>query len=427
MEQGTSVTGDITAGGEVKVEQGSTVQGNIVSGANVKVEKNATVTGNITAATDVKVEQGATVQGNIVAGGPFKLEQNATTTGSVTAGGDAIVEQGAIIQGDVAVGGAFSLGVNARVEGNLTVTGALTIESGAVVTGTTTTSAPAPSIPAVPVIPPIQLVSITPVSTPEGPATQILTTLVPQVSGTLATGYLLKWEGLVGFSVASLASTTLIFQANASLAEGAYCNEAWVDPGGRNNTTSGLTGKIVAGSPASSGCPGAAVVLTKSVTPDTLTTVTPQTYTYTITLENTGNVNLNLNQLKDLLPAGFTYQPGFNSRLTLANATTSDVGGQSQLIWFSTSTKPVIMPGETKTQVFSATATAGLGNHYNEVWVSFDEIAYEVYAGPTAVVRIMALFQTCGTDGKTSVSSEVWLGADTNLLPGFTIVGGPCP
>ena len=116
-----------------------------------------------------------------------------------------------------------------------------------------------------------------------------------------------------------------------------------------------------------------------------------------------------------------------SSGLTFSDPGQLLVGGRSQLTWFSTSTKAVILPGETKNQVFRAKATAGLGNHYNEVWASFDEIAYEVYTRPTAEVRVMAVIETCGNDGTTSVSTEVWLGADANQVSDFNVTRGPCP
>ena len=193
---------------------------------------------------------------------------------------------------------------NAKAEGTVTLTGqVIIVGAGASVTGTVTEGAAQPTIPAIPVIPPIQVVSITPVP---GPATQVVSTTVPQISGTLLAGYLLKWENPAGYLIPSGGSATLLFQAKGTLAQGVYCNESWVDPGGASKTSTDLTAGIVAGSPASRARTGAAVVLTKSVTPDTMSVVAEQTYTYTITLQNTGTVNLNMYQLRDLLPVGFT-------------------------------------------------------------------------------------------------------------------------
>ena len=59
-------------------------------------------------------------------------------------------------------------------------------------------------------------------------------------------------------------SATLTFDADASVAEGNYCNEAWVDPGG-TKTSTGKTARVQVGSPANTLCSGPAVEVTKTV------------------------------------------------------------------------------------------------------------------------------------------------------------------
>ena len=60
-------------------------------------------------------------------------------------------------------------------------------------------------------------------------------------------------------------SVTLSFDAQAiNLAEGNYCNEAWVEPDGPESRT-WKTAKIVAGSPADDVCPGDEVEITTTV------------------------------------------------------------------------------------------------------------------------------------------------------------------
>ena len=84
-------------------------------------------------------------------------------------------------------------------------------------------------------------------------------------------------------------SITLTFDAQASLAEGNYCNEAWVEPG-NEKTSSGLTAIIKAGAPADDLCPGKAVTVTKTVTLDEgiILANAPMTFHYSINIENTG-------------------------------------------------------------------------------------------------------------------------------------------
>ena len=142
----------------------------------------------------------------------------------------------------------------------------------------------------------------------------------------------LKWENLA-YNIGGGASSTLTFRARGTLSQGAYCNEAWVDPGGRSKTTTGKTAKIVVGSPSSSGCPGAAVTVTKSVTPNFVIAGHSETFTYTITIENRGTEVLELTVLKDLLPEGFVYAPGSSSGMTTVDPSLSQSNGRWHLTW----------------------------------------------------------------------------------------------
>ena len=60
---------------------------------------------------------------------------------------------------------------------------------------------------------------------------------------------------------------TLMFEADASLAEGVYCNEAWVEPGGPKTST-GKTAGVEVGSPSVQACEGLAAGVDQVVTPD---------------------------------------------------------------------------------------------------------------------------------------------------------------
>ena len=241
-----------------------------------------------------------------------------------------------------------------------------------------------------------------------------VTTNDPEISGNE-----LKWDGLT-YTIPSGDSTTLDFQAQATLSTGTYCNEAYVDPGGQSKSTSGLTAKISAGTGGSGKCPGAAVVLTKSVTPSIVPSEIPQTLTYTISVENIGTMAVHLKKLKDLLPSGFDYLTGSSSGLWNQDPSISGAGTPWELIWdVGQRTIPV---GETRTQVFQATATIpNTGQFFNEVWATFDEISYEVYTWPTAMVEAMSVMGTSATDGKTTVDGVVWIGADGYVITAWDL------
>lgn len=103
-------------------------------------------------------------------------------------------------------------------------------------------------------------------------------------------------------------SVTLTFDAQATSAQGNYCNEAWVEPG-KKKTGSGLTARIKVGAPADNLCPGKAVDVTKTVVLDKaiLLPNTPMTFHYSINIENTGTDDLDIHDVRDLLPEGFLY------------------------------------------------------------------------------------------------------------------------
>ena len=204
---------------------------------------------------------------------------------------------------------------------------------------------------------------------------------------------------------------TLDFQAQASVATGNYCNEAWIEPGG-TSTSSGMTAKIQVGTPPDNLCTGAAVQLVKTVDPNVAPNNTLTTFAYTISIENVGSVALNMSLTRDLLPASFTYVADSTSgTITSANPTTTFFQGKQRLDW-SFLPKVQFQPGETKTLVFQAQATLNGGDFWNEAWATFDEFASSVYTWPTALVKAAGVFEIAASDGRTKTSSELWLGDD---------------
>ena len=416
----TSVSCNIASNADINLKQGATIVGNVLSlGGDVDLTQSSLIVGNIRAQEDVSLKQTGEVQGDIVAGGDVDLQQDAEgVSGDIIAGGDVTLTQDAVVTGNVIAGGNVTLSQTAKVEGNVTAGGTITVLHSAQIVGTQESSATITSIPA------LELVLANPTG---GGNVQIITTNPPSLSGDVTSGYLLTWAPLF-YSIPSADKVTLSFQATGTFAQGAYCNEAWADPGGRTKNTTGLTAKIVVGSPSSTVCPGAAATIAKTVTPTILEVPTTATFTYIVTLNNTGTTTLTLTELKDLLPAGFTYTVASGSGITSAEPTIATVNGRPELTWtMSTSTPPTIAAGATATQTFQAAATPSAGNHYNDVWATFTELSYVLYTWPTAVVKAMSVMETCSSDGGVAVSTEVWLGADSELSTGFEITNGSCP
>ncbi|MDA2954142.1 MAG: hypothetical protein O2976_05965 [Actinomycetota bacterium] len=206
-------------------------------------------------------------------------------------------------------------------------------------------------------------------------------------------------------------TATLDFQASAQVAQGVYCNEVHVDPGG-TKTSSGPTANIVVGSPASNLCPQPAVKLTKSVTPAYVSSGSTVQVTYTISVENRSAASLSIKKVTDLLPEGLTYVASTTSgTITSAEPSSSMQGGEQRLIW-SFSPDYILLPGQTATVIFAATGTLEAGIFWNQVWIDVGETAFDVYSWPTAPVEAMRTIesqvQVNGTS--TSLSWQLWLG-----------------
>ncbi len=216
-------------------------------------------------------------------------------------------------------------------------------------------------------------------------------------------------------------SVTLIFDAQASVPEGNYCNEAsWVEPGDDNSTT-GMTALVKVGSPPDNLCQGAAATLTKTLAQKSAPGETLFILTYTITIENIGNVTLNMSRLRDLLPEGFSYVSGSTSGdITSDDPASMMWQGRNRLTWdFNPDVQ--FQPGETRTLAFDVEAIVEPGFYWNEVWATFDEFGYTYYTWPSAAVEAMAVYQITATDGESTVSLEVWLGFDSYIVKRWEI------
>lgn len=224
-------------------------------------------------------------------------------------------------------------------------------------------------------------------------------------------------------TIAPFSSKNIQFQMQGSLAQGVYCNDIWVNPGG-DKTRSGLTAKIVVGSPASNLCPGTAIKLTKTVSPAVVPADTLTTYTYTLTFTSDGTNSVNVSKIIDLLPAGFNYVPGSSQGLTAANPSIvlKNNGTQQELTW---SANPIgtVAPGETRTQTFQTTGIATANDYYNEATATVSGLNYDLYTWPTARVQVLGVFQLSSTDNKTTTSTDAWLGNEGAILNNWSVSG----
>ncbi|MDP6548779.1 MAG: hypothetical protein QF659_01735 [Dehalococcoidia bacterium] len=81
----------------------------------------------------------------------------------------------------------------------------------------------------------------------------------------------------------------------------------------------------------------------------------------------------------------------------------------------------VVPTGQSTTLDFDARVTApplAQGEDYwSEVWVTFDEKLQRVETGPTALVRVLEVFDGTADDaGRDITSFQIWLGPDADLL-----------
>jgi uncharacterized repeat protein (TIGR01451 family) len=227
----------------------------------------------------------------------------------------------------------------------------------------------------------------------------------------------LKW-GQLGLAIPAQSSSTLSFKTTSAPPEGTYCNEAWVKPGGQDKTSSGLTAKLVVGSPPSLLCPGDTVRVTKSVDPELVPANAEQTFTYTISIENTGVVDRTLKEIKDLLPPGFSYVESSSSGITVTEPQEKENKGPNndrlELKW---NVNPFTVPAATTlTQEFKATATPDSGDHFNEVWLKFDGLSDDAYTWPTAKIEAMSVMTSEVTNGEVSIECVFWVGSTAFVI-----------
>ena len=78
---------------------------------------------------------------------------------------------------------------------------------------------------------------------------------------------LLEWVLSPSITLQPAETATLVFRAitSSAIPDGNYCNNAWIEPGGKARTGSGATAKVTVGTPPNTLCPGEVGEITKAV------------------------------------------------------------------------------------------------------------------------------------------------------------------
>ncbi|MCI0779475.1 MAG: DUF11 domain-containing protein [Chloroflexi bacterium] len=237
-----------------------------------------------------------------------------------------------------------------------------------------------------------------------GGTTTGLTTNDPTVSGQQ-----LEWDvASMDIDLAPDDSVVLSFDAQASVPEGVYCNEAWVHPGGES-TSSGKTAGVTVGSPSSSVCGGTAVAVSATVDPDSAVAGVSTTFAFAVVIDNIGSTDVGVSEVRDLLPAGFLYVAGSTGGdLTAQEPDTKFQQGRQRLTWtFSPSV--TIPSGESRTLLLEADATLAPGRYGSELRVTVDELASAILLQEAAPVDVLGPILIEASDGNATASMLVWV------------------
>ena len=231
-----------------------------------------------------------------------------------------------------------------------------------------------------------------------------LTTDDPSISGQE-----LEWDlASMGIDLAPDDSVVLSFDAQASVSEGVYCNEAWVRPGDES-TSSGKTAEITVGSPSSGTCDGTAVQLLAGVDPDSTVAGTLTTFGFTVVIDNIGSTDASVSEVRDLLPAGFLYEAGsMGGDLTAQEPNTKFQQGRQRLTW-SFAPSETIPSGEWRTLRFDADATLPPGRYGSEIRVDVDELPSSLLLPEAAPVDALGPIWIEASDGTATASTLVWV------------------
>lgn len=120
IEDGSSVTANLTASDDVRIYDDVTVTGDLTADNDVEIGKRSTVNGDISAGDDVKIDDGSAVNGDITAADEIDAKDNGniTVTGNLSAGSDIVFGQDANITGNLTANNDIEIGQNSIVTGN---------------------------------------------------------------------------------------------------------------------------------------------------------------------------------------------------------------------------------------------------------------------------------------------------------------------
>ena len=229
-------------------------------------------------------------------------------------------------------------------------------------------------------------------------------------------------------------SVTLTFTAITSNLPGTYCNEVSVEPGG-SKTSSGRTAIVQIGDEDGQ-CSGEAVSVTKTVDSAVLvsTDTSSADYVYTfdidykITVTNIGSDQLELKEYIDLLPEGFSYvSTSLSGDITETPSNLHDEGqvNRQRVTWNFDADIP-LDAAESKTLIFTATASIPKGDYWSDLLVDFAGGAFseDRYTWPTALISVRDVYSVTATDDHGNaqvIDAEVWLGDQNGSVQSWTL------
>ena len=262
-----------------------------------------------------------------------------------------------------------------------------------------------------------------------GPTGSVISTADPTTTtestatASTSTLELLNWDIPPGTTLEVDEALTIEFVATVASTDGVYCNEAYALPGGRV-TSSGKTAKVTVGSTTETNCEGAVMSASKTVIPTVVTSATTTQYTYTIEMVNEGTDTLKMSYILDNtcvgvdIPCEFEYVSD-SSVSTGVSMTGGQLNpatnvNQQTIKWPFPGVNGKSFPIDTTwTLEFQAEATLARGQYPNETGLRLkvgqlpDQTTW-----PTALVTVVDVFQIIVTDGETTYTCTVWLGAE---------------
>jgi len=190
-------------------------------------------------------------------------------------------------------------------------------------------------------------------------------------------GQIVTWSD--GWSIAEANSVlNFTFSAETNLNQGVYLNKAGAQGTNFSDVGTGETASVTTILP-----PNAQPVLVITVTASDDTVSSGGNLIYTITITNNGTGPAELTQIQNILPPGFTYQPGTTTGLT----TNEPLIDGFQLTW--NKSIQISQNGSSKTLSFTAKAGLSSNIYYSSVIVNGNNFDL-VSTGSVAPVLVIA-------------------------------------